>query len=183
VLTYGTEELGFQRYFLLNAVLAAAIVSLFSTPFFGFLSDIVGRRRMYMLGTLALLAFAFPYIGLLNSKTSALVVLAVVVSILVHDMMYGPQAAFIAESFPTRLRYSGASLGYQLASIVAGGPAPLLAAWLLHTFNTGYAIAAYMALTGVVSTIAAAILGSRHRTRAAEHKLRQRHGARPAVEA
>jgi MFS family permease len=183
VLTYGTAELGFQRNFLLNAVLLAAIVSLFSTTFFGFLSDIIGRRRMYMIGTVALLVFAFPYIGLLNSKTSALVVIAIVLSILVHDMMYGPQAAFIAESFPTRLRYSGASLGYQLASVVAGGPAPLLAAWLLHTFNTGYAIAGYMVLTGVVSSIAAAILGSRNRGSMVEQETRQQTTPRPAVEA
>jgi MFS family permease len=185
VLTYGTAELGFQRNFLLNAVLLAAIVSLFSTPFFGYLSDIVGRRRMYLIGTVALLAFAFPYIGLLNSKTSALVVVAIVASILVHDMMYGPQAAFIAESFPTRLRYSGASLGYQLASVVAGGPAPLLAAWLLHTFNSGYAIAGYMALTGVISSVAAAMLGSRNlaASAAAEQEVRQQTAPRPAVEA
>ena len=98
-----------------------------------------------MIGALAVLVYAFPYIGLLNANTSALVVLAVVLSIVCHDMMYGPQAAFIAESFPTRLRYSGASLGYQLASVVAGGPAPLIAAWLLHTFHSGYAISAYMA--------------------------------------
>jgi hypothetical protein len=115
---------------------------------------------MYMIGALAVLVYAFPYIGLLNTKTSALVVLAVVLSIVCHDMMYGPQAAFIAESFPTRLRYSGASLGYQLASVVAGGPAPLIAAWLLHTFHSGYAISAYMATMAVLTTGAAAILGA-----------------------
>ena len=161
VLTYGTEELGLKRNFLLNAVLLAAIVSLFTTPFFGYLSDLIGRRRMYLIGASAVLVFAFPYIGLLNSKTAGLVVLAVVVSVVVHDMMYGPQAAFIAESFPTRLRYSGASLGYQLASIIAGGPAPLLAAWLLHTFNSGYAISTYIALTAVITAVAAAALGAR----------------------
>src|SRR6266498_1627117 len=159
VLTYGTSELGLKRDFLLNAVLLAAIVSLFTTPLFGYLSDVIGRRRMYLIGAFSILVFAFPYIGMLNTKTSALVVLAVVLSIICHDMMYGPQAAYIAESFPTRLRYSGASLGYQLASIVAGGPAPLLAAWLLHTFNSGYAISVYLALTGVVSTVAAVMLG------------------------
>jgi metabolite-proton symporter len=161
VLTYGTAELGLKRNFLLNAVLLAAIVSLFTTPFFGFLSDVIGRRRMYLIGAIAVLVYAFPYIGLLNTKTSALVVLAVVVSVVCHDMMYGPQAAFIAESFPTRLRYSGASLGYQLASIVAGGPAPLIAAWLLHTFNSGYAISTYIAITAVITAIAASLLGAR----------------------
>src|SRR6266536_3740759 len=160
VLTYGTEELGLKRNFLLNAVLLAAVVSLFSTPFCGYLSDVIGRRRMYASGAVAMLVFAFPYFGLLNTMTSALVVLAVVLSVVAHDMMYGPQAAFIAESFPTRLRYSGASLGYQLASVVAGGPAPLIAAWLLHTFHSGYAISAYMATMAVLTTGAAAILGA-----------------------
>ena len=116
---------------------------------------------MYLIGAFSVLIFAFPYFGLLNTQTSALVVLAIVLSIVAHDMMYGPQAAFIAESFPTRLRYSGASLGYQLASVVAGGPAPLIAAWLLHTFHSGYAIAAYMATMAVLTSVAAAMLGAR----------------------
>jgi MFS family permease len=171
VLTYGTAELGLKRNFLLNAVLLAAIVSLFTTPFFGYLSDVIGRWRMYMIGALAVLVYAFPYIGLLDTKTSALVVLAVVLSIVCHDMMYGPQAAFIAESFPTCLRYSGASLGYQLASVVAGGPAPLIAAWLLHTFHSGYAISAYMATMAVLTTGAAAILGARVSPRLQEREV------------
>jgi len=127
----------------------------------GYLSDVIGRRRMYLIGAFAVLIYAFPYFGLLNTKTSGLVVLAIVLSVIVHDMMYGPQAAFIAESFPTRLRYSGASLGYQLASVVAGGPAPLVAAWLLHTFHSGYAISVYMAIMAVLTAGAAAMLGSR----------------------
>jgi metabolite-proton symporter len=172
VLTYGTEELGFKRNFLLNAVLLAAIVSLFTTPFFGYLSDVIGRRRMYLIGAFAVLIYAFPYFGLLNTKTSGLVVLAIVLSVIVHDMMYGPQAAFIAESFPTRLRYSGASLGYQLASVVAGGPAPLLAAWLLHTFHSGYAISVYMAIMAVLTASAAAMLGARAKPHLLEREKR-----------
>ncbi len=171
MLTYGTSELGLKRDFLLNAVLLAAIVSLFTTPLFGYLSDVIGRRRMYLIGAFSILVFAFPYIGMLNTKTSALVVLAVVLSIICHDMMYGPQAAFIAESFPTRLRYSGASLGYQFASIIAGGPAPLLAAWLLHTFNSGYAISTYMALMAVLTAVAAAMLGGRSGARMLEREV------------
>jgi len=173
VLTYGTAELGLKRNFLLNAVLLAAVVSLFSTPFFGYLSDVIGRRRMYTIGAVAMLVFAFPYFGLLNTKTSALVVLAVVLSVVAHDMMYGPQAAFIAESFPTRLRYSGASLGYQLALVVAGGPAPLLAAWLLHTFHSGFAISTYIALMAVITIVAATMLGARASTGLVEREMAQ----------
>jgi MFS family permease len=184
VLTYGTDELGLKRNFLLNGVLLAAIISLFSTPFFGYLSDLIGRRTMYIIGTMAVVIFAFPYIGLLNTAAGAAVVLAIVLSVLVHDMMYGPQAAFIAETFPTRLRYSGASLGYQFASIIAGGPAPLLAAWLLHTFGSGYAIAGYLAFIGVVSTIAAVMLAARSGAFAAERDREARRiASRRAVEA
>ena len=182
VLTYGTDELGLHRNFLLNAVLAAAIISLFSTPFFGYLSDLIGRRTMYTIGTVAVVIFAFPYIGLLNTKTAALVVVAIILSVVVHDMMYGPQAAFIAETFPTRLRYSGASLGYQAASIIAGGPAPLLAAWLLHTFGTGYAISVYLLLCGVISTFAAAALARRFTTGNVTRETYQQTGTRQAVE-
>src|SRR5216683_8220858 len=87
----------------------------------------------------------------------ALAAVAIVVSIVIHDMMYGPQAAFIAESFPTRLRYSGASLGYQLAAIVSGGPAPVIASYLMHRYGTSAAISVYLMLLGAV-TIAATIM-------------------------
>jgi hypothetical protein len=75
-----------------------------------------------------------------------------------HDMMYGPQAALIAESFTGRLRYSGSSLGYQLASIIAGGPAPLIATWLFGTYHTPYAIAIYIAICALLSLIATALM-------------------------
>jgi MFS family permease len=131
ILAFGTKDLGFGKNFMLYALLGAAAVSLFSVPFFGWLSDRVGRRRLYVLGALATGIFVFPYYALLETAVPALVVLAVVVSLIPHDMQYGPQAAYIAEAFPTRVRYSGAGLGYQLASLSAGGPAPLIAAALL----------------------------------------------------
>ena len=99
-----------------------------------------------------------PYFLLLDSKVGVLVVIAIVVSLIPHDMQYGPQAALIAESFPTRRRYSGAGLGYQLASVFAGGPAPLLATWLLHTFDSSLPIGIYIAACGVVTLIATALL-------------------------
>jgi MFS family permease len=87
-----------------------------------------------------------------------LVFVAIVLSLIPHDMQYGPQAALIAESFTPRLRYSGASLGYQLASIVAGGPAPLIATWLFSIYHSGYAIAVYIAACAVISLISAAMM-------------------------
>jgi metabolite-proton symporter len=134
VLTYGTKQLGLARGDLLNYTLVAAAVGLITVPLFGHLSDRFGRRRTYAVGIAATAIFAFPYFGLLNTKTSGLVLIAIVVSLICHDIQYGPQAALIAESFGTNLRYSGAGIGYQLASVVAGGPAPLIAAAILkHT--------------------------------------------------
>jgi metabolite-proton symporter len=134
VLTYGTEKLKFERDELLNDTLIAAAIGLISVPFFGFLSDIIGRRTIYAIGIIATAAFAFPYYSLLNTQRSGLVLLAIVLSLVVHDVQYGPQAALISENFGTNVRYSGAGIGYQLASVIAGGPAPLIATAILkHT--------------------------------------------------
>jgi metabolite-proton symporter len=157
VLAYGTDELGFDKNFLTNSVCAAAALSLFSVPFFGHLSDRFGRKRVYLAGAVVTFGWAIPYFALLDTGDSTLVVLAIVLSLLPHDMQYGPQAALIAETFSTRLRYSGAGIGYQLASVFAGGPAPLLAAWLLHTFDSSLPIALYI-MAGAVVTIIATIL-------------------------
>jgi hypothetical protein len=98
------------------------------------------------------------HFALLNTTLPGLVFLAVILSLIPHSMMYGPQAALIAESFTGRLRYSGASLGYQLASIIAGGPAPLVAAWLFAQYRSGYSIAAYILLCATLSLISTAML-------------------------
>jgi metabolite-proton symporter len=157
VLEYGVDDLGFGKTFLTNCVAVAAAVSLFSVPFFGHLSDKIGRKRMYITGAALTFVWAIPYFLLLDSKVGALVFVAIVLSLIPHDMQYGPQAALVAESFPTRLRYSGAGLGYQLASVFAGGPAPLLAVWLLHTFDSSLPIALYIML-GAVVTITATLM-------------------------
>jgi MFS family permease len=146
------------RDFLLTAVLAASVLSFFSIPFFGHLSDRIGRKNMYMIGALVTGVFGFVYFGLVNTGIAAVIFFAIVLSLVPHDMMYGPQAALIAESFTGRLRYSGSSLGYQLASVIAGGPAPLIATWLYGRFHTPYAIAGYIAICAVLSLIATALM-------------------------
>src|ERR1043166_5696106 len=95
---------------------------------------------------------------MLNTMMPGWIFLAVVLSLIPHDMMYGPQAALIAECFTGRLRYSGASLGYQLASIIAGGPAPLIATWLFAEYGSGYAVAAFIFLSALISIISASML-------------------------
>jgi hypothetical protein len=102
--------------------------------------------------------FGFIYFAMVNTGSLPIIFLAIVLSLVPHDMMYGPQAALIAESFTGRLRYSGASLGYQLASVIAGGPAPLIAAWLYGTTKSAMSIAVYIAICAVISVIATAMM-------------------------
>jgi metabolite-proton symporter len=161
IFSYGTGTLHVSRDFLLIAVLAASVVSFFSIPFSGHLSDRIGRKNMYMIGAITTGIFGFIYFGMVNTGIETVIFLAIVLSLIPHDMMYGPQAALIAESFTGRLRYSGASLGYQLASVIAGGPAPLIAAWLFGAYHTPYAIAGYIAACSIVSVIATAMMTDR----------------------
>jgi metabolite-proton symporter len=158
VFTYGTTVLGLSRDMLLTAVLCAAILSFVTIPLSGWLSDRIGRKRMYMIGAAVTGVFGFVYFALLNTMVPGWIFLAVILSLIPHDMMYGPQAAMIAECFTGRLRYSGASLGYQLASVFAGGPAPMIAAALLAQYHSGYAIAVYIAACAIISLLATAML-------------------------
>jgi metabolite-proton symporter len=159
IFSYGTNTLKASQDFLLMAVLAASVLSFFTIPFCGHMSDRIGRKRMYMLGAAAIGIFGFVYFGLLDPANPVWMFLLIVLSLVPHDMMYGPQAALIAESFTGRLRYSGASLGYQLASVIAGGPAPLIAAALFAHYHSGFAIAWYILFCALVSLVATALLG------------------------
>jgi MFS family permease len=134
------------------------VLSFISIPLFGHISDRIGRKNMYLIGAATVGVFGFVYFGLLNTRAGALIFLAIVLSLVPHDMMYGPQAALIAESFTGRLRYSGASMGYQLASVIAGGPAPLIAAWLYAEYHSGYAIAIYILVCAIITLAATAAM-------------------------
>jgi MFS family permease len=158
VLTYGTTLLKLNRSDLLNDTVIAASVGLISVPLFGYLSDLIGRRLMYGIGIVCTALYAFPYFGLLNTKSAGLVLLAIVISLMVHDMQYGPQAALIAERFGTNVRYSGAGLGYQLASVIAGGPAPLIATKILKDTGSSTWVSWYIIGCCVVAMIALLLL-------------------------
>jgi MFS family permease len=161
VLAYGTDHLGLTKDSLLNDTLVAAAIGLVSVPFFGYLSDLIGRRLMYGIGIVCIGLYAFPYFGLLNTKVAGLVLLAIVLSLIFHDMQYGPQAALIAESFGPSVRYSGAGLGYQLASVIAGGPAPLIAAAILSATGSSTYISWYVVGCAVISMIALLLMPRR----------------------
>ena len=158
ILTYGTEVLGASRDFLLVGVLTTALLSLLWVPIAGHLSDRMGRKRMYLIAAAISGGFGFLYFALLGTRSPVVMFVAIALSWLPVMNMYGPQAALIAESFAPRLRYSGAGLGYQLASIIAGGPAPFIATALVAAYQSGYAIACYILGCGVISMVATALL-------------------------
>jgi MFS family permease len=158
VFVYGTKVSGMSRDFLLTALLVATGLSAVSIPLSGYISDRIGRKRMYLIGAVAVGIFGFIYFAMMNSMIPALIFLAIVLSFVPHDMMYGPQAALIAECFAPRVRYSGSSLGFHLASLVAGGPAPLIATALFAAYHSGYAVASYILFCAIVSVGATAFL-------------------------
>jgi MFS family permease len=127
-------------------------------PFAGHLSDRIGRKRMYIIGAVLTGLFGFAYFAMLNTAVPALIFIAIVLSFVPHDLLYGPQAALIAECFTPRLRYSGSSIGYQLSSIISGGPAPLIATALLAATGSGYTIAVYILFCAIVSIVATAFM-------------------------
>src|SRR6267154_156013 len=139
---YGEKTLGYHRSVMLGGVVLASLVGLVSIPFWSYLSDRVGRRPVYLWGAAISLLFAFPSFWLIE-RGPGLVALAIVVAMVGHDMMYGPMAAYFSELFGTGVRYSGASLVYQLTSVFSGGLAPFVATILLSRHGSG-AVAAYI---------------------------------------
>ena len=143
------------RSLALNALLIGAAVQFFAIPLFARLSDAIGRRPVYALGGLGLAGWSFAFFPLLESGSAAAIVAAIVVGLVLHSAMYGPQAAFITELFPTRIRYSGVSIAYQLTSIVAGSLAPIIALLLYDAYDSALPVAIYVGLACAISGVAA----------------------------
>jgi MFS family permease len=158
VFAYNNHVLHQPRDFILTALICAGVLSFITIPVAGALSDRFGRKRVYIIGSILTGIYGFIYFALLNTLVPALIVLAIILSFVPHDLIYGPQGALIAEGFTPRLRYSGTSIGYQLASLTAGGPAPIIATALLAAYGSGYAIAVYIALMAVVSVVATSFM-------------------------
>src|SRR5271168_156540 len=158
IFAYAVGTLHMSRNLILGAVMVAACVSFVTIPLSGHISDKIGRRNMYLIGVVLMGLFGFLYFGMVDTAIPSAVFIAIVLSLIPHDIQYGPQAALIAESFTPRLRYSGSSLGYQLALIIAGGPAPIIATALFAHYQTGYAIAIFIAACAVISLVAASFM-------------------------
>lgn len=164
-LTYATEQLGLPKSTVLNGVLLAAVAQLIAIPYFGKLSDKIGRRPVYMAGATALLFFPFLFFALLDTQSTVLIWLAIILSLIIHSAMYGPQAAFFSELFGTNVRYSGASLGYQLAAPFAGGLAPMIAALLLKwSDGDPWPVAAYLTVTAMITLVSVWLAKETHQT-------------------
>jgi MFS family permease len=158
VLTYGTLVVGASRDLLLSGLVAMTFLGFITAPLAGLLSDKIGRRKVFIGGCLFVAAFTFVYFAMLDTRNPTLIFIAVAVSFIPVMVMYGPEAALIAEAFTPRLRYSGASIGYQLASIIAGGPAPFVSTWLFSTYKSAVPIGVYVCVCAAISICAALLL-------------------------
>ena len=154
-LTFLVDVAAESRSLALNALLIGAAVQFFAIPLLAALSDRIGRRPVYAAGGLGLAAFAFLFFPMLASGDNAAIVAAIVIGLVLHSAMYGPQAAFITELFPTRIRYSGVSIAYQLTSIFAGSLAPIIALALYQAYDSWMPVAIYVAVACVISGLSA----------------------------
>lgn len=154
LLVYVTTHLELPKSTALNAVLIGSAVHFVTIPTWGALSDRIGRRPVTLIGSIGMAAWAFAFFALLDSKSFAVITLAVTVGLLLHGAMYGPQAAFISEMFDTEVRYSGASMGSQLASIIGGALAPIVAVELLKDYGSATPVSLYLCVTVVITTVA-----------------------------
>jgi metabolite-proton symporter len=153
ITTYVATYLGLPSRYALNAVLLAAAVQVVLIPGFGRLSDRFGRRPVYLFGAIGAAVWVFVFFALLDTGRFPLIALGTVIALMFHAAMYGPQASFIAEMFPTKVRYTGASMGYQLAGIVGGALAPIISVALIDRYDTSLAVSAYVVAVLVLTTV------------------------------
>jgi MFS family permease len=179
ILTYLTVVLKVPQSTALIYIIIPNLVSCVTTLYFGHLSDRVGRKRLSLIGYLGLVIWGVPYYLALGTKIGLVMVAAMVVAQVINDSVNGPQPALFAEAFPGRRRYSGASFGFQMAALTAGGPAPILATWLVSTFHSGIPVGLYVAASGLLGLIAMALFMERPPRDLAEAE--EEAGARPRV--
>ena len=164
ILAYGTVNLELPKTVILNCVLIATVAEFVAIPAFGLLSDAVGRRPVYLGGAVALAAFAFPFFWMVDTASTTWICLAITIGLVVQSAMYAPQAAFFSELFGTDVRYTGASIGYQLATPLAGGVAPLICVSLLQWADGGtWGIALYLIVLSAITTISVWLAAETHR--------------------
>ncbi|MFJ9933720.1 MFS transporter [Streptomyces virginiae] len=170
LLVYVTSHLGLPKSDGLNAVLIGSAVHFAAIPAWGALSDRIGRRPVTLIGSVGMIGWAFAFFAMLDSKTFPVIVAAVTVGLLLHGAMYGPQAAFISEMFATEVRYSGASMGSQLASIIGGALAPIVAVALLKDYGSSVPVSVYLGAAAAVTTLTVLVAKeTRGRSLAREH--------------
>jgi metabolite-proton symporter len=177
VLTYVTETVGLDRQVALNAVLVASAVHFVVIPLFGALSDRIGRRPLYLVGAVGVGVWGFVFFPLLDSASQVGITVAITVGLVLHAAMYGPQAAFFSELFGTSVRYSGASIGYQLASVFAGSLAPIIALALLSAYGSSVPVSVYLAASAVLTVVAVVLTRETRGSAMAEDRVLESVGA------
>jgi MFS transporter, MHS family, shikimate and dehydroshikimate transport protein len=162
-LSYGTKALHLPQSVMLIGILGSSAVNLALIPLFALLSDRIGRRPVYLAGAVGTVVAAFPVFWLIDTRSTFLIFLGLLVGGIANSAMYGPQAALFAELFSAEVRYSGASLGYQIGAVLGGGLAPLIAASLYEATGTSASTSLYLLAMGVVTTVSAWLLHETHR--------------------